>query len=81
MATQICPKCKNDSFTWRMDDEISDFTIWGCSKCSYQAFENESDERNCSKCGNKTELKLKDDEKEYWWCPICNKTEIIKNYT
>lgn len=79
MGTQLCPKCKNDSFTWSMDDEISDLTIWGCYKCDYRALENESDERNCGKCGKKTESKLKDEENEYWWCSTCNATEIIKN--
>jgi DNA-directed RNA polymerase subunit RPC12/RpoP len=78
MATQICPKCKKDSFTWSMDDEISDLTIWGCYKCFYQAHENEADERYCSKCGKKSESKLKDSEKEYWWCSNCNTTVIIK---
>lgn len=78
MATQICPKCKCDSFTWRMDDEISDLTIWVCYECSYQAFENESDERNCKKCGKKTESKLKDDESEFWWCSNCDSVEKIK---
>ena len=81
MALQVCPNCKSESFTWRMDDEISDLTIWGCHECSYQAFEDEADERNCSKCGNISELKLKDDKKEYWWCWTCKTTELIKNCT
>lgn len=81
MATQICPNCKKNSFTWIMDNEISDLTIWSCYECRYQAFENESDLRICSNCGNKTESKLKDDKKEYLWCPNCNKTEFIKNGT
>lgn len=81
MATQICPKCKKGSFTWSMDEEITELTIWGCYRCYYQAFEDESDKRNCQKCGKKTESKLKDDEKEYWWCSNCNTTEIIKNST
>jgi hypothetical protein len=73
MATQICPKCREDSFTWSMDDEISDLTIWGCYKCFYQAFENESEERTCSTCGNKSESKLQEKESEYWWCWTCQK--------
>lgn len=81
MATQICPKCKEDSFTWSIDEEISDLTIWGCYKCSYQAFEDELDERNCSKCGNKTATRLRDEAKVFWWCSTCNKIEIIKKYT
>ena len=81
MATQICPKCKKDSFTWSVNEEISDLTVWACYKCYYQAFEYESDERNCQNCGKKTESKLKDDEKDYLWCSNCNTTEITKNYT
>ena len=81
MATQICPKCKKDSFTWSVNEEISDLAVWDCYKCYYQAFENESDERNCQNCGKKTESKLKDGEKEYLWCSNCNTIEIIKNYT
>jgi len=81
MATQICPNCKKDSFTWSIDEEISELTIWGCYECEYQAFENESKERNCTKCSKKTESRLKDNEKEFWWCSTCNTIEIIKNYT
>lgn len=81
MATQICPNCKKDNFSWIVDEEESHLTIWDCENCNYRAFENESDERNCSKCGKKTELKLVDDNKEYWWCTNCNTTEIIKNST
>jgi DNA-directed RNA polymerase subunit RPC12/RpoP len=78
MSTQICPNCKIDNFTWKVDEEESPLTIWDCGNCRYRAFENESDERNCSKCGKKTESKLKDNKKEYWWCSNCNTTEIIK---
>ncbi len=81
MATHICPKCNKDSFFWTVDEEISEFTIWGCHQCKYEAFENESDERNCKKCGKKTESKLKDSEKEYWWCSVCNNIKIIKYCT
>ena len=78
MATQICPKCKVDSFNWKVDEEESPLTIWDCGNCQYRAFENESDERNCSKCGKKSESKLKDEIKEYWWCSCCNTTSEIK---
>jgi len=78
MATQLCPKCKEDAFTWSMDDEITDLTIWGCYSCKYQAFENEKDGRICQNCGMKTETKLKDNEKKYWWCSTCNSTSEIK---
>ena len=79
MATQICPKCKEDAFTWSIDDEITDLTIWNCYNCLYQAFEDETSERICKQCGKKTESKLKDDQKEYWWCSSCNSIEIIKS--
>ena len=73
MATLICPNCNENSFSWIIDEEISELTIWGCNNCSYEAFENESNERNCLKCGKKTESRLKDSEKEYWWCSFCSK--------
>ena len=79
MATLICPNCEENSFNWITDEEISELTIWGCNNCSYEAFENESDVRNCSKCGKKTESRLKDTEKEYWWYSSCSATEIIKS--
>jgi len=81
MATQIYPVFKEDRFTWIIDEEESKLAIWGCYKCHYEATENESNERNCSKCRKKTELKLRDHDKEYWWCSTCNTTEIIKYYT
>jgi len=72
MGVQLCPKCQNTSFTWSIDDDISESTIWRCYKCNYEAYENESDERKSSHCNQKTESKLKDNEKEYWWCFTCN---------
>jgi hypothetical protein len=30
MATQICPNCKANSFTWSIDEEESAFTKCGC---------------------------------------------------
>ncbi|WP_348739211.1 hypothetical protein [Tenacibaculum sp. 190524A02b] len=41
MATQVCPKCKENSYTWRIDNEISDLTIWSCYNCYYEEFEKE----------------------------------------
>ena len=78
MATQICPACKEDAFTWSMDEEKPSLTYWGCHKCSYGAYEDESLERECSECTKKTESKLEDDDKIYWWCSNCNKTQLIK---
>ena len=48
-----------DDFSWIIDEEQSSLTIWNCRNCNYRAFENESDERTCKKCGKKTESKLK----------------------
>ncbi|MFK7750034.1 MAG: hypothetical protein AB8B65_16705 [Kordia sp.] len=75
MATQICPNCKKDSFTWRMDDELSTFTIWGCYNCFYEAFENEANVQNCDTCEKKTATKLKDATQEYWWCSNCARSK------
>jgi len=76
MATQICPKCQEDSFTWHMDEEESQVTIWWCYKCSYSACEDQKLERECSNCHNKTESLLIDEEGKFWWCNSCNR--IIK---
>lgn len=77
MATQICPNCKNDSFTWSVDFDESQLTKWGCSECYYRAWEDESTERMCSNCNKKTESLLKDETKTYWWCSHCNKVTIV----
>ncbi len=78
MATQICPKCREDSFTWSMVDEMpNSLTHWGCYICGYSALEDERDERICKKCRRKAETFLKDDEAVYWWCSNC-KTEHPK---
>jgi hypothetical protein len=71
MATQLCPKCNKDSFTWRVDDEISEITIWNCSNCSYEAFEDEYKEDSCNNCED-AKIQLKDKNKLYWWCFTCN---------
>ncbi len=65
MATQICPNCKKDSFTWSIDEDESLLTFWGCD-CGYNALEDESKERICRNCNNKTESRMKDSQKEYW---------------
>ncbi len=77
MATQLCPKCQNNSFTWFVDDEKSNLTVWGCYQCNYEAYEDESLERICSNCNKKTESRLKDKDKEYWWCSSCNSVSKI----
>ncbi len=42
MATQICPNCEKDSFTWILDDEKTNLTIWHCYNCKYEAEEKEN---------------------------------------
>ena len=77
MALQICPKCKNLSFTWYIDEEESSLTQWNC-KCGYHAFEDENKQRDCPVCRNeKSDLHLSDNDSEYWWCYRCGKVEMI----
>ncbi|MCJ8154579.1 hypothetical protein MKJ01_12470 [Chryseobacterium sp. SSA4.19] len=78
MATQTCPKCREDTFTWHQMDEDSDLLSWGCYQCGYSAEENEKDESVCSQCGKKAKSRLRDDKVVYWWCFSC-KSEIIEN--
>ena len=77
MATQICPNCKADTFTWSIDEEESTLTKWGCYECGYIAWEDETLERVCSNCRSKSEMHLKDDTKELWWCCRCNKVTVV----
>lgn len=76
MATQICPNCKADTFTWSIDDESS-LTMWDCHECGYIAWEDETLEHVCANCGNKSEMSLNDDNNEYWWCCSCNKLTLV----
>lgn len=76
MATQICPNCKADAFTWSIDEE-SGLTMWGCHECGYIAWEDETLERVCSNCGGKSEMNLKDGTKEFWWCCSCNRVTVV----
>jgi hypothetical protein len=73
MALQICPKCKEKAFTWFMNEKTN-ITNWSCFNCDYEAKENKVDECVCENCEKKTKTKLKDKEKEYWWCSNCNTT-------
>jgi hypothetical protein len=52
MALQICPKCKELSFTWFIDEEQPPLTQWNC-QCGYYALEDESKERDCPIFGSK----------------------------
>ncbi len=72
MALQICPKCKTESFIWTSDEDDAPLTFWHCGNCKYSAHEDESLLCVCGKCNTKTKCKLKDTEREYWWCAKCN---------
>jgi hypothetical protein len=85
MATQICPVCKKDVFTWSMQDhEPSEpETMWGCNICGFYAYENErynsdgtyryeSMTCGCTSCGSTQDIKLHKDGKEYLWCSSCH---------
>lgn len=84
MATQICPVCKQDCFTWYMteDEAGRDVTGWGCG-CGFYAYENERYNpdgtyrfeliaRGCTSCGTTQDLKLHQDGREYLWCSRCH---------
>ncbi len=77
MAPQLCPNCSKGSFSWSIDEAQSPLTLWSCT-CGYSAYEDEAEERNCNRCGNKTESRMKDKQKEYWWCSNCNEVNLIK---
>jgi hypothetical protein len=81
MATQICPKCKKDDFTWYIDDEMSSITIWNCGTCDFQTYEDDRDEVFCKKCNEITKTFLKNEEEEFWWCSVCNTISDIKYTT
>lgn len=85
MATQICPVCKQDVFTWSMQDTEPDEpkTVWGWAICGFYAYENEhynSDSTyryepiayGCTSCGSNQDIKLLKDSKEYLWCSCCH---------
>lgn len=79
MAEQICPACKHEAFNWSFDEELIPHTYWGCWHCGYSANEDESLERICKDCGMKTESRLEDPKKKYWWCSQCNKVTLIED--
>ena len=79
MAEQNCPNCKENTFTWYVDEEESPDTIWRCRSCDYIAYEDKSTMRSCSNCKNATESELKDSFKKYWWCSRCDKITLINS--
>jgi predicted Zn-ribbon and HTH transcriptional regulator len=77
MATHTCPGCKSNSFNWSIYEGDTPLTTWSCHKCGYVAFEAESLQRECPACHNKSEIRLVDTEKTYWWCRNCNSMTIL----
>ena len=77
MAEVNCPNCKENYFTWYIDEEESPLTVWYCRNCEYIAYEDEATERECSDCHAKTESELKDNVKKYWWCSTCDRITLI----
>lgn len=76
MAEQICPKCKNETVTWAIDEEESRFTRWHCRSCDFWAEEDESREYDCARCGTlRASLLLRYREKFYRWCYKCGSFE------
>lgn len=73
MSVHKCPNCKDFGFVWKVDDEISDLTIWDCSECGYRAFEDESKQSNCPHCDYPYRIYLKDENSTYWWCSECER--------
>jgi transposase-like protein len=84
MALQICPSCKEESFTWFMteDDSGKEVTGWGCHSCHFLAIEHEryNDDGSyrfetfkvsCPGCGSAKDIKLHKDGRSYLWCSHC----------
>lgn len=76
MALKICPKCKENSFTWFINGKTH-LTSWSCFSCDYEAKQTENVEQVCENCEEKSKIKLKDRENEYWWCSNCNATSDL----
>ncbi|WP_291913215.1 hypothetical protein [Chitinophaga sp. CB10] len=74
-----CPSCHRDSFTWSYDEERTPPTSWYCISCGYSAAENESLERHCPACLEKSLIRLEDDTSTYWYCHRCSGINLIVN--
>ena len=77
MATQVCPKCKKDAFAWHESDVLPDITVWLCSACPLQIFEDDSEEELCDNCYEVTKTFLQSQEEQFNWCANCN---AVTNY-
>jgi len=72
MAHSKCPHCLDYRFSWYVDAEPPNFTLWHCHKCGYSATEDESYEQKCS-CGASSMIQLADDFGAYRWGSRCEK--------
>ncbi len=78
MSEQICPNCNQMAFTWSIDEDISGFTLWYCSLCSFKAQEDESKECQCDSCGDKSLMYLKAGESNFWFCTTCQNKMVAE---
>jgi hypothetical protein len=72
MVTQLCPKCKQDAFTWYVSEVLPNITVWSCGACPLQIFEDEQDEEECAHCHEITKTFLQSQEEQFHWCSNCN---------
>jgi uncharacterized protein YbaR (Trm112 family) len=76
MAAQNCPKCKENSFLWFLNEK-SNVMSWSCYNCDYEAKQIGNDQYICENCEENAKKKLKDKETEYFWCSNCNTTSEL----
>ena len=77
MVTQLCPKCKQDAFTWYVSEVLPNITVWSCNACPLQIFEDDNEEEICDNCNEKTKTFLQSQEEQFNWCSNCN---TVTNY-
>ena len=68
MTPQLCPACGRRAMTWSIQsDDGRGPTSWGCSLCRFAAEEDESQERDCPKCGGeKAAIRLSTPDSEFY---------------
>jgi hypothetical protein len=83
MATQLCPNCQEDDFTWSMteDETGQEVTEWRCG-CGFHAIEyerylageyqQEPITTNCLNCTTMSGIVLHREGERYLWCYHCN---------
>ena len=71
MAVQTCPAGNKKGFTWFVDEDPSDSTLWHCVYCGYAAEEDEAKESYCFKCQNKSNMLLTDKAGQFKFCYQC----------